>query len=503
MNQYLVNIRMSKVLNRILENLATRIIFIIYLFFILVTSFFIIFGYYNELNLQKQRQFDKLKGIVSSLAINIDGDAHQRMMEKYSGNVRMTDIREDSIYYSINQKLNEAVIKNDLNSTIYTLVLDKKREGFYYGIRSDDFIDINNEYVQTPDILLNQMEKGGIIPLHKSENGIWLSAFHPVRNSKGDVVALLEADIEFSDFKKIVNKQYLKEAVILLVIIISLFVFFILYTRKILRDEAEQKRLLANQKRIIEYKNKDIMDSIHYALKIQRSMLPSANDFRENFKDSFIFYQSKDVVAGDFYWMEQIDGEVFIAVADCTGHGVPGAILSIICANALEKVICEMCLKDPGEILDAVREIVIKFLTKGDHEMNDGMDIALCKINYRNNELTYSGAYNPIYIVRNNEMIITEPCKQPVGRFVLQESFTSSNFKIENGDAIYLFTDGYADQFGGPKKKKFKYKQFRNLLLEHSQKGMEEQKDIIVETFNSWKGIEEQIDDVCVVGILM
>ena len=345
------------------------------------------------------------------------------------------------------------------------------------------------------------MDEGGIIPLHRSENGLWLSAFHPIKASDGKVVAILEADIEFSEFKKMVNNQYLNRAIVMLLIIIIFFIFFALYTRKILREEALQKRLLANQKRIIEFKNKDIMDSIHYALKIQTAMLPTYSSFENHFTDSFILYQSKDVVAGDFYWLEEIEDDIFIAVADCTGHGVPGAILSIICANALEKVICEMKVSDPGKILDEVREIVINFLTKGDHEMNDGMDIALCKINRKTYSMCYSGAYNPVYIVRGDGMIITEPCKQPVGRFLHQKSFKSTWHNLEKGDALYLFTDGFADQFGGPRKKKFKYKQFRNLILSHARKSMAEQKHIMLNTFHTWRGSEEQIDDVCVVGV--
>lgn len=492
---------MSLVLNRILNNLATRIIFIIYVFFILITVFFIVFGYYNELYLQKQRQYDKLKGIVSSVAINMDGDAHQEMMRRYSKKNRLNSVLEDTTYFKINRILNETVKHNKLNSPMYTLAFNQKKNIFYYGVRSDSYIDLNNEYIQTPEVLIKQLEHGGVIPLHKSENGIWLSAFHPIKNKKGEVVALLEADIEFSEFKKIVNAHYINEALIFLLIIIIFFVFFILYTRKILRVEAHKNRLLKTQKKIIELKNKDIMDSIYYALKIQNAMLPSVNEFTENFEDSFIFYQSKDVVAGDFYWMKRIGDDVFIAVADCTGHGVPGAILSIICSNALEQVICEMKIKNPGKILDAVRALVISFLTKGAHEMNDGMDIALCRINYKKSELDYSGAYNPIYMVRGSEMIISEPCKQPVGWFIKQEHFKCSNFKIEKGDIIYLFTDGYADQFGGPKKKKFKYRQFKNLLLLNSHRSMEEQRNIMIETFNKWRGNEEQVDDVCIVGI--
>ena len=493
---------MSNILNRVLNNLATRIMFIIYVFFILVTCFFIIFGYFNELNLQKQRQYDKLKGIVTSAAINIDGDLHSDLISKYSKSSPKDDIRSDPIYRLINQKLNQIVIENELNSPLYTLSYNKQNEAFYYGIRSDRFIDFKNDYVQSPTVLMDNMDTGGIIPAYESENGIWISAFHPIKSSKGDVVAILEADIEFSEFKSIVNNQYLKEALIMIFVIILFFIFFVMYTRKILISEAKQKRILSLQKRMIEIKNKDIMDSIYYALKIQTAMLPSTDQFKTNFKDSFVFYKSKDVVAGDFYWMEKIGDDIFLAVADCTGHGVPGAILSIICANALDKVICEMKLKNTGKILDTVRDNVITFLSNGDYEMNDGMDIALCKINLESLKLEYSGAYNPVYIIsENGNLVTTDATKQPVGRFITHDNFKVSNHTLHKKDRVYLFTDGYPDQFGGAKNKKFMHKNFRNLLIENFQKPMSEQEISIEQTLENWKGDAEQVDDICVVGI--
>ncbi|MFK8038943.1 MAG: PP2C family protein-serine/threonine phosphatase [Crocinitomicaceae bacterium] len=492
---------MSNIFNRILENLATRLMFIIYILFIVVTGFFITLGYFQELDLQKERQYDRLSGIVSSLSTSIDGDSHKYLMENFNSATLDRKLKADSIYKKLNEQLHKAKEASGLNSPIYTLVKSSDSQ-VYYGVRCDEFVDINNKYKRVPELLVANYEIGGVLPAYESENGVWISAFHPIKSSNGKVVALLEADIEFSQFREIVNGHFFKRLLISLLVIIVIFLIFIKYTKKVLREEVQKKRELSEQKRIIEFKNKDIMDSMHYALKIQNKILPSDDDFKHNFRDSFIYYESKDIVAGDFYWMREIDGKIYIAVADCTGHGVPGAILSIICANILDNVVGQMKISDPADILNEVRSQVISYLTKGDFAMNDGMDIALCQVNFKSSELKYSGAYNPIYIVREGELMATKACKQPIGKFDYSKNFTSTTYKIIENDIIYLFTDGYADQFGGPNNKKFKYRNFRELLLSTSNMShLKNQKDKLSRTFTDWKGDNEQIDDVCVIGI--
>jgi len=477
--------------------------FIIYVLFIVVTAFFIIFGYYQELDLQKERQYDKLKGIVSAIASNINGDDHSFVYENFG--LDPTDrkkAKSDSLYKKMSEKLSLAKKASGLGSTIYTLVKNETDDSFSYGIRSDDFIDIYNRYKMAPDILVGNYGVGGVVPIYESENGTWISAFHPIKNSVGQVVALLEADIEFTKFKKIVNQHFYRRLLISLLVIVAIFMVFIRYTKKVLKEESQKKQQLADQKSIIESKNKDITDSMHYALKIQKTILPPESTFKENFDDCFIFYSSKDIVAGDFYWLERIGDDVFIAVADCTGHGVPGAILSIICANILNSVIVEMKINDAGKILDKVREKVIDYLTSGDFAMNDGMDISLCKINLKTKELEYAGANNPIYIVNNEELKILKACKQPIGKFDFAKDFKSYCHSLSEGEKVYMFTDGFADQFGGPNNKKFKYKNFRSLIVESSNLlDMQDQKTMVEKAFADWKGNEEQIDDICVVGI--
>ena len=261
--------------------------------------------------------------------------------------------------------------------------------------------------------------------------------------------------------------------------------------------ELEHKIELATHE--ITEQHNEIMDSIAYAKRIQTAILPPPRIVKENLKNSFILYKPKDVVAGDFYWMEQKNGDTLFAAADCTGHGVPGALVSVICNNALNRAVREFNLVDPGKILDKSREIVIQEFEKSDEVVKDGMDIALCSLNGMN--LKYAGANNPLWIIRNGEIIETKADKQPIGQFDNPQPYTTNEFKLQSGDTFYVFSDGLVDQFGGDKGKKFKAKAFRELLVSIQDKSLQEQKTIINEVFENWKGSIEQIDDICVIGV--
>ncbi len=279
--------------------------------------------------------------------------------------------------------------------------------------------------------------------------------------------------------------------------VLLVFLLVIVYNRNKLTKK--QNLIITEQKQEVESKNKEIMDSIIYAKRIQSAILPAEKVIKECLQESFILYKPKDIVAGDFYWLEQKDGKVLFAAADCTGHGVPGAMVSVVCNNALNRSVREHGLTDPGKILDQTRKIVIEEFEKSDEEVKDGMDIAVCSLD--GNKLLYAGAHNPLWIIRNGELLETKANKQPIGRFDRQEPYTTHEISLQKGDSIYIFSDGYADQFGGDKGKKLKSRAFKDLLLSIQDKNMSQQKIIIDESFEKWRGNIEQIDDVCVIGV--
>jgi serine phosphatase RsbU (regulator of sigma subunit)/Tfp pilus assembly protein PilF len=286
-------------------------------------------------------------------------------------------------------------------------------------------------------------------------------------------------------------------------ILVVVFLFFVFNRLRITR---KQKTIIEDQKAEVEIahdqleeKNTEILDSINYAKRIQSAILPPDKVVKEYLKESFILYKPKDIVAGDFYWMEHVDNKVLFAAADCTGHGVPGALVSVVCNGALNRSVREHGLTDPGQILGKTREMVIQEFEKSDEEVKDGMDIALCSL--EGNTLLYAGAHNPLWIIRKGEVLETKANKQPIGQFDNPLPYTTHTFELQDGDTIYIFSDGYVDQFGGEKGKKLKAANMRKLLLSIQDKNMEEQRVLIDEAFESWRGDIEQVDDVCMIGV--
>ena len=270
--------------------------------------------------------------------------------------------------------------------------------------------------------------------------------------------------------------------------------------QKVLESEVfiATKKITA-QKDAVEAANKDINESLRSAKRIQKAIFPSNELVKKYLPDSFVLYKPKDLVAGDFYWLEHKYDKLFFATADCTGHGVPGAMMSVVCNHGLNRSLREHNCTEPGDILNKTREIVISEFDQLEDEVQDGMDIALCSLEGRT--LKYSGANIPLWLISDGVIIETTPDKQPIGNYLNQKPYTTYTIDIQTGDTLYLFTDGFADQFGGERGKKFKTRALRNLILAIYKKPMEEQRKILELTFESWKGELEQIDDVCIMGV--
>lgn len=288
-----------------------------------------------------------------------------------------------------------------------------------------------------------------------------------------------------------INSQYQTIVISIIFLLITIGLLFLL-----LRINSQKKKVL----NVLEQKSKEIIDSIQYAKKIQTTILPSQDKFKEQFKEFFILYKPKSIVSGDFYWLVTEKEKVFFSVADCTGHGVPGAFISLLCSNALTKSVKELYISQPGKILDKTVELLEERFSN-DNEIKDGMDLALCSIDFGSNKLEYAGANNPLYYIRKGKLEEIKSNRQPIGAYSERNSFTNHTLDIEKGDCIYIFSDGYVDQFGGLNNKKFKCKSFRKLLLDIHEKPMEEQKQILDDTFEEWKGQLEQVDDVCIMGL--
>ncbi len=265
-------------------------------------------------------------------------------------------------------------------------------------------------------------------------------------------------------------------------------------------DITELKTIEARLKQ----KNKEVIDSIHYARRIQQALLTSDYYIKKYISDYFILFQPKDIVSGDFYWMLNKDDFMYVVTADCTGHGVPGAFMSMMGINLLNDIIIARNISNPALALDIMREEIINILNPegAEEEAKDGMDMVLCKFDFKNNKLDFAAANNALYLLRNGVLSEFKGDKMPVGKGSDNTAaFTRQTIELQHGDTIYTFTDGYPDQFGGPKGKKFKYRQLEELLLANANKPMSAQKRDLKRTIEDWKGKLEQVDDVLVIGI--
>ena len=285
---------------------------------------------------------------------------------------------------------------------------------------------------------------------------------------------------------------------LLLVLVFSFFIF-------------KRWRITQQQKNIIEKQKEKIIDSITYAQRIQESILMEEREIKNYLPDSFIFFKPKDIVSGDFYWCTKIDDKIILAAVDCTGHGVPGAFMSMIGNTLLNQIVNEKHITKPSEILQLLNLGVFEALhqEKDGSLADDGMDIALCCIDYKNNEVQFAGAQNPLYIVSANQIEVISADIHVIGGCIttsiitdpMKKEFTNHVIPIKKDMSIYLFSDGYMDQFGGSENKKFGVKRFKELLLNNQHQGMKKQKELITSTHNEWRGNSNQIDDILVMGV--
>jgi len=387
-------------------------------------------------------------------------------------------------------------------------------------------IEMFELFISTRDTLLSEDNKNEIIRQEYKYNYEKQSTADSVANAKKSEIQKAEiatknAELreQNTEIKARRNQQYFLLGGLILVVVFAFFMynrFKITQKQKSIIEEKEKET--QQQKHIIEEKHKEITDSINYAKRIQEAILPSRSSLNKSLKNGFVLYKPKDIVAGDFYWLEKLNDSIFFAAADCTGHGVPGAMVSVVCSNALSKAVLEDKILDTGKILDRTRELVIEKFSRSEENVKDGMDISLVSFTTVENEkqakIQWSGANNPLWIVKkvsvNGEqdsgeekysLIEIKPDKQPIGNYANHTPFTSHDYILEKGDSIYIFTDGYQDQFGGDKKKKFKASKMKEIILAFQHLSMDEQKNFLDAEFEKWRGNLEQIDDICVIGV--
>jgi serine phosphatase RsbU (regulator of sigma subunit) len=293
-------------------------------------------------------------------------------------------------------------------------------------------------------------------------------------------------------------------------IIISLVYFLIMgqtrlliRIKRLLREKEEALLKIENQNAELVSRNKSVTDSLNYAQRIQEALLPSEQYFKGYFRESFIFYKPKDIVSGDFYWLGESDRYIFVIAADCTGHGVPGALMSMIGHEMLDKIINVDKVEEPAKILDIMSAGLEKIFSREKNAglvIKDGMDIGICAVDREKRKIKFAGAFFSLYLIRDNRLLSLDGDKYPLGMTLNLKIFSNKEMDLIDDDILYLFSDGYVDQFGGSDNKKFMYRRFRYLLMTIYKFPVADQKAILEENIRTWMGTTPQIDDMLIIG---
>jgi serine phosphatase RsbU (regulator of sigma subunit) len=376
-------------------------------------------------------------------------------------------------------------------TSLLNFSLDDQSE-MHFEIQDEALVEkgavITKEILESPNRIRIEEKWGKMLEKTKQE-----LAVEKIRSDK-------QEDIIEDQIEEIVKKERLISGQQTVILSSSLFIVVLTVLVLIIIKLSKQRKATLL---VVKQKNKDITDSIRYAQYIQEAILPSPEKIKNAFSDSFVLYLPKDIISGDFYWFKETEHIKMLSVADCTGHGVPGAFLSIMGNELLSFFADSSNFLDPSQLLQSIDQRIAQSLNQEDNRGADGMDMALISYNSKNGLLKYAGAYRPLIMVRNNELSVLKPTRISLGGFNNKQakSFASTEFKALPGDCYYMFSDGYPDQFGGQKRKKYMTRRFYNLIRDVHHLPMDKQKERLLQAHLEWKGSEEQVDDISVVGI--
>jgi len=500
---------MASIWRSIYRNASTRVLALLFLFFIALTSFLLVRSYQSEVSTLESAELTRLKSIANTLVSQIDGDLHQELVQRKPNQGDLIYPSEDDDYYQIYDALRRVKATNELRNHIYTITYEEDQKRMLFGVSSADTPFYRHQYERFPDELIQNYSTGGTLGQYQSENGTWLSAFMPILNSSGETIALLEVDQNFDTFIDAARASALKNIMWSMVVILFIGIIVFRAVKSILNKEEELNRELRASKEEIESKNQNITASIRYAKRIQQAVLPPLGELSDDFPGSFVFFRPRDIVSGDFYWWMEHESCFLLAVADCTGHGVPGAFMSMIGNTLLNEIVNKDNIIEPAEILTRLNSEIKTALKQSNdrHSSHDGMDIALVRIPKDKRSITFAGANRPLLIVRGDEQLETRGTRRPIGgNDHRRREFEQHTLPLEQDDWIYLYSDGFPDQFGGSDGKKFMSKPFKKKLssLNGAKEHCINELDNVLQSWRS-KASEDlpfaQTDDILVVGL--
>ncbi len=493
-----------------IKSFAGRIYLLVIGFLIILSTYYIFISYHSVLEIKEKDNLERLMGITATISELIEPKEFETLLKEYPNKDDIIKNKDDSIYLKIHRILKNFEKNNQLGTPIYILIKDPKQDYFFFGVTSADNPYYRHVYNTHPDILMENYSKGGVIPIYEDKHGTWLSAFTPLKLKNGKVLGVVQADIVFENFTKEAQKILFSDIIIFLLALLGLSIVLISLLSKILKNEAHSKKMVEQAIRIVKDKNQKITKSIRYAKSIQDAMFKMNESSLHKFFDSFRIDMPKNIVSGDFIWTHEIKSQnkIYVAVVDCTGHGVPGALLSILGASLLYEIIVSKLIQEPNEILITMDKKIKSLLNQGEKNSlnSDGMDIGLCLVDYTTMTLAYAGAHHQIISAGQEGFKIIRGDRAGLGgsRIIKPKLFTNWTSKFYSGDKIYLYSDGIVDQFGineEGKKEKFKRRRLTNLIKDIYIKPMADQKKNIETVLNDWRNGEPQTDDISLLAV--
>ncbi len=429
-------------------------------------------------------------------------------LKEKTGRQSLKAIAATDVAYMYGLTGNKKLLDQYADTALKYQSLDKTGDGKIYSFRwlSDIYSKTNDYkrtiqlYAQYTNILDSAIRNSNSVTLARhSLQTDFDNQLRSIKEKENREKALQKKESEYQTF---ISRIYLFGLIGFIIFSLIIFREFQLNKKQRLVIQ-KQHEDVSEKSKIIEEKNKEMTDSINYAQRIQSGLLTAKEGLSSIFHSSFIYYRPKDILSGDFYWYAQKEDFVFVACGDCTGHGVPGALMSVLGINLLNDILENKQELEPAKILDALRTGVIRALNKDQStiEYKDGMDISLVRIHKKSGKAIYSGANNSIYLLRTDGIEEIVAHKQPVGFSPKMSPFSQHEFSFQNGDGIILFTDGFPDQFGGPSNKKYQYKPFKNFVANLFTLKNVNPENIFENEFLRWKGNNEQLDDICIIGI--
>lgn len=479
-----------------LTNATTRMMITVFVVLAGLTLTFLVINYRSHIAAGKEREFVRLSGVAKPLANAIDPVLHERLVADYADNdALLADSSTD--YETLHRQLAEAHRVHGLGSDVYTLVRDPLDGAFRFIGTSGINPYFKHEWKEPHAETIDLFDQGAAFGPYEDENGSWLSVFEPIKR-EGRTVAIVQADVKFDSFLGLARAEFMRTLLVYAAIFLITAVLLMRWMHRILKREDLLKERLVHTAELLREKNNDLMASIRVAEQLQEAVLPKVEDVRSDLPGFSVLYLPRDTVSGDFYWHQRIGPRIYVAAGDCTGHGVPGAMMSLMASSALHGVL----QNNEGRVdrMLTALDSDIRRQWQDETDQMAGMDITLCCIDMAEGRLSYASASRPLLVARDGKLRKLEADRAGIGSMMATANFMEREVPVRIGDRIYLFSDGFADQAGGDKGKRMRTAALERAIAHSQDRPLEDQMRYLHQLFLDWKGALPQVDDVLVLG---